>query len=336
MTTKNYSKTKLSHKVIKFWLKNEFKISRGSKKLIKIVDIQLIQGHIVGKGECIPYDRYEEKLRDILKYLKENNQKILTKIKQGKIDTIPYLSLQNALSTALIDIECQKKKRSFIKNNNIPLRFSTAVTVSIFGIKRTKAVLKKLTNVETIKIKLNQSEVFEKLELIQSICKNSKIIIDANESWSSKFLKNNISNLEKFNIILIEQPFPKGKDFLLKYIKSKIKFCADETFHLKNKNLLKNIKYYQCVNLKLDKFGTHHEIIKYITIIKKLNKKIMLGCMVSSSLSILPALRYFKYSDFIDLDGAVFLEKDRYKGIVYKNGVAEVNPNFNWGKKKGL
>ena len=88
------------------------------------------------------------------------------------------------------------------------------------------------------------------------------------------------------------------------------------------------------MNLKLDKFGTHEEILKHIHIAKNAKKKIMLGCMVSSSLSLYPALRYFKYCDYLDLDGAYFLKKDRSNGIVYKNGLAKLNFNFEWGKKK--
>ena len=108
----------------------------------------------------------------------------------------------------------------------------------------------------------------------------------------------------------------------------------DETFHLKNKTINNDIKFYQCVNLKLDKFGTHEQIIKYIKTAKKLKKKLLLGCMVSSSLSLYPALRYFKYCDYFDLDGAYFLKKDRAGGIIYKNGTASLRPDFIWGKKK--
>ena len=118
--------------------------------------------------------------------------------------------------------------------------------------------------------------MISKLSLIKEICPKSKIIIDANESWSKAFLQANIKKLEQFNILFIEQPFRQGDDHYLKNIKSKIDFCADESFHIKNENLIKNIQHYTYVNLKLDKFGTHQEILKYIAIAKKLKKKIYL------------------------------------------------------------
>jgi len=233
-------------------------------------------------------------------------------------------------------MELKNNKIDFLKSNQIKKSFTTSITIPIFNLKKTEKILKKFTKTKIIKIKLDQNEVIPKLSLITLICPKSSIIIDANESWDKKFIEENIKTLENFNILLIEQPFPKGKDHYLKNISSKLKFCADESFHLKNKNLKNSIKHYQCVNLKLDKFGTHEEILKHIHIAKKAKKKIMLGCMVSSSLSLYPALRYFKYCDYLDLDGAYFLKKDRSSGIVYKNGLAKLNFNFEWGKKKGL
>jgi L-alanine-DL-glutamate epimerase and related enzymes of enolase superfamily len=54
------------------------------------------------------------------------------------------------------------------------------------------------------------------LSLIRTVCPKSQIIIDANESWDQQFFKNNVKILEQFNILLIEQPFPRGKDHYLK------------------------------------------------------------------------------------------------------------------------
>ena len=124
-----------------------------------------------------------------------------------------------------------------------------------------------------------------------------------------------------------------GLDYKLKNIKTKILFCADESFHIKNKN--KILKYYQVINLKLDKFGGLSKSLEIIKFLKKKNKKILLGCMVSSSLSIIPVLSIAKYCDFLDLDGAYFLKKDFKNGIAYKDGNLLLNKNFISLNKKG-
>ena len=46
----------------------------------------------------------------------------------------------------------------------------------------------------------------------------------------------------------------------------------------------------------------------------------MVGCMVSSSLSILPAFYLAQEADYVDLDGAMFLKDDPYDLMVYENG----------------
>lgn len=334
MTIKNFSKIKLNFKIKTFKLKDEFKISRVSKKIIKVIDISLKDGVNSAIAECVPYQRYNEKLDDILKYLRMNKDKLEKIIIDNRLEAIPFLSLQNTLSTSILSLKQKKRKVNFFTSNKIKKKIVTSITIPIFDLKKTKKILKKFTKTKIIKIKLNQKEVIDKLILIKEICPKSKIIIDANESWSKPFLQTNIKKLEQFNILFIEQPFPQGKDHYLKNIKSKINFCADESFHIKNKNLIKNIQHYNYVNLKLDKFGTHENILKYIAIAKKLKKKIMLGCMVSSSLSIYPALRYFNNCSYHDLDGAYFLKKDRLRGITYRDGLAKINFKFYQPKKK--
>ena len=142
-----------------------------------------------------------------------------------------------------------------------------------------------------------------------------------------------LGNFKELNVIIIEQPFKYGLDHKLKNIKTKILFCADESFHIKNKN--KILKYYQVVNVKLDKFGGLNKSLEIIKFLKRKNKKILLGCMVSSSLSIVPALTIAKYCTFLDLDGAYFLKKDFKNGVSYKNGNLILNKDFVWLNKKG-
>lgn len=75
MTMKNLRQIQLNYKTKVFKLKDEFKISRISKKIVAVIEIYLKVDSIYGLGECIPYPRYNERLEDILIYLKKINQK---------------------------------------------------------------------------------------------------------------------------------------------------------------------------------------------------------------------------------------------------------------------
>ncbi len=312
----------------KFFLKDSFRISRDSKKFIKTIIIKLTKSNRSGFSECVPYKRYGENQKKIFTYLKNNKYKIIQLIKQNRFEKIKYLSLRNALELAF--------KHLNIKNNNkyyLKKKYITSITIPIFNQKKLEKIIHKFRDVNFIKVKVNKNNILKTIKFISEKCPKSKIIVDANEGLNLILLKKIIKNLEKLNVIIIEQPFKYGLDYQLKNIKTKILFCADESFHIKNKN--KILKYYQVVNIKLDKFGGLDKSLEIIKFLKRKNKIILLGCMVSSSLSIVPALTIAKYCKFLDLDGAYFLKKDFKNGISYKKGNLILNKNFIWLNKKG-
>lgn len=312
----------------KFFLKDSFRISRENKTFIKTIIIKLTENDRSGFAECVPYKRYGETQKKIFSYLKNNQYKIAQLTRQNKFEEIKYLSLRTALELA-------SKHLNSKKNNHYNLRkkYLTSITIPIFNQDKLNKIIHKFKNVRLIKVKVNKNNILKTIKFINKKCPKSKIIIDANEGMNFPLLKKIINDLEKLNVIIIEQPFKYGLDYKLKNIKTKILFCADESFHIKNKSNI--LKYYQVINLKLDKFGGLNKSLKIINFLKKKNKKILLGCMVSSSLSIVPALTIAKYCTFLDLDGAYFLKKDFKNGIFYKNSNLIVNKNFVWLNKKG-
>ena len=312
----------------KFFLKDSFRISRENKTFVKTIIIKLTENDRSGFAECVPYKRYGETQKKIFSYLKNNQHEIERLTRQNKFEEIKYLSLRTALELA-------SKHLNSKKNNHYNLRkkYLTSITIPIFNQDKLNKIIHKFKNVRLIKVKVNKNNILKTIKFINKKCPKSKIIIDANEGMNFPLLKKIINDLEKLNVIIIEQPFKYGLDYKLKNIKTKILFCADESFHIKNKSNI--LKYYQVINLKLDKFGGLNKSLKIIKFLKKKNKKILLGCMVSSSLSIVPALTIAKYCTFLDLDGAYFLKKDFKNGIFYKNSNLIVNKNFVWLNKKG-
>jgi L-alanine-DL-glutamate epimerase-like enolase superfamily enzyme len=312
----------------KFFLKDSFRISRENKTFVKTIIIKLTENDRSGFAECVPYKRYGETQKKIFSYLKNNQHEIERLTRQNRFEEIKYLSLRAALELA-------SKHLNIKKNNqyNLKKKYLTSITIPIFNQDKLNKIVRKFKDVKLIKVKVNKNNILKTIKFINKKCPKSKIIIDANEGMNFPLLKKIINDLEKLNVIIIEQPFKYGLDYKLKNIKTKILFCADESFHIKNKNNI--LKYYQVINIKLDKFGGLNKSLKIIKFLKKKNKKILLGCMVSSSLSIVPALTIAKYCTFLDLDGAYFLKKDFKNGIFYKNSNLIVNKNFVWLNKKG-
>jgi len=312
----------------KFFLKDSFRISRENKKFIKTIIIKLTENDRSGFAECIPYKRYNETQKKIFSYLKNNEYEITKLTRQNRFEEIKYLSLRTALELAFKHLNIKKNKKY-----NLRKKYLTSITIPIFNQQKLEKIIHKFKDINLIKVKVNKDNILKTIKFINKKCPNSKIIIDANEGLNFVLLKKIIKDLEKLNVIIIEQPFKYGLDYKLKNIKTKILFCADESFHIKNKN--KVLKYYQVANVKLDKFGGLNKSLEIIKFLKRKNKKILLGCMVSSSLSIVPALTIAKYCTFLDLDGAYFLKKDFKNGVYYENGNLILNKDFVWLNKKG-
>jgi len=74
------------------------------------------------------------------------------------------------------------------------------------------------------------------------------------------------------------------------------------------------------VNVKLDKAGGILEAHRMIQIAKSLGLKTMLGCMVSSSVSVTAAAHLSPLVNYADLDGNLLIANDPYTGVLVEKG----------------
>ena len=91
---------------------------------------------------------------------------------------------------------------------------------------------------------------------------------------------------------------------------SAVRLCADESCHTRA-DLPRIVGRYSHINVKLDKAGGLTEALALAQEATAAGLKLMIGCMVSTSLSIAPAMLLARFAEFVDLDGALLLERDR-------------------------
>ncbi len=113
---------------------------------------------------------------------------------------------------------------------------------------------------------------------------------------------------------LIEQPLKAGEDEALLGFKSPVPLCADESCHTRA-DLPRIVGRYSHINIKLDKAGGLTEAVALAREASAAGLKLMIGCMVSTSLSIAPAMLLTPLAEFVDLDGALLLERDRVPSL---------------------
>jgi L-alanine-DL-glutamate epimerase-like enolase superfamily enzyme len=85
------------------------------------------------------------------------------------------------------------------------------------------------------------------------------------------------------------------------------------------------------VNIKLDKTGGLTEALEMAAEARRLGMKIMVGCMVATSLSMAPALIVAQQADWVDLDGPLLLARDRDHGLRYDDSLIYPPDSSLWG-----
>ena len=106
--------------------------------------------------------------------------------------------------------------------------------------------------------------------------------------------------------------------------------CADESFHGID-DLDRLAPLYDAVNVKLDKTGGLTAALAVSAEARRLGFRIMVGCMVGTSLAMAPALVLARDADFVDLDGPLLLARDREPGLRYEGSLVYPPPPALWG-----
>jgi L-Ala-D/L-Glu epimerase len=145
--------------------------------------------------------------------------------------------------------------------------------------------------------------------------------VDANQGYSIEGLQPLIEALLPLNVSLIEQPLKRGREADLQNFKCPIPIAADESV-LSLRELPNLVGRFDVVNIKLDKCGGLTEGLAMARQAQTLGLKVMVGNMVGTSLAMAPAFVLGQLCDVVDLDGPIFLSRDRSPSMTYTDGKA--------------
>jgi L-alanine-DL-glutamate epimerase-like enolase superfamily enzyme len=136
--------------------------------------------------------------------------------------------------------------------------------------------------------------------------------------------------LERLRVELIEQPFPASSDNFLENLDRPIPVCADESCHT-TADLPRLKDRYEMINVKLDKTGGLTEALRLCERARESGFKLLIGCMVGTSLGMAPARLLASAAEYVDLDGPLLLADDCHHPLVYENGRIGLPPRQLWG-----
>ena len=144
---------------------------------------------------------------------------------------------------------------------------------------------------------------------------NARLIVDPNESWTLDILRAMQPALKKCAVGLLEQPLPADADDGLQGFSGAVPICADESCHVAA-DLPRLRERYQAINIKLDKTGGLTEAWRLLHAARAQGFRLMVGCMVGSSLGIAPALEVARAAEYAaDTDWQTCGNGQLYAGV---------------------
>lgn len=299
----------------RFRLAQTFTISRGSKTEAQVLTVRITRGGHTGRGECVPYARYGETPDSTRAQIEALPEGIGRRDLQA---ALPPGAARNAVDCALWDLEAKQAGHRVwhLAGLAAPGPVVTAYTLSLDLPEAMRLAATANAHRPVLKIKLGTPDDMPRLEAVRAGAPRARILIDANEGWTPEVYTDLAPHLLRLGVELVEQPLPAGQDDMLAEIARPLPVCADESC-FDRQSLAGLRRKYDVVNLKLDKTGGLTEALATRDLARAMGFRVMVGCMVGTSLAMAPAVLLAQGADWTDLDGPLLLAEDRDTPLPY-------------------
>jgi L-Ala-D/L-Glu epimerase len=310
-------------------LTTPFRISRGVQSISPGVIVEVNSDDYTGYGEASPSEYYGESVETVFACVTMfagnlGDDPFAIEDIMLRLDKIIGLnpSAKAAVDMALHDI--------MGKMLNVPLykllglnpartpRTSFTIGIDTPAQMAKKALLAK--NYPILKIKVGTRHDLEILKAIREVS-SATIRVDANAAWTPKEAIKTINALAPYNVEFVEQPVAARDLAGLKLIRDNVPvpIIADES-SVTCEDIPRIADGVDGINIKLMKCGGIRHALKMIHIARAHNLRVMLGCMIESSLAITAAAHLTPLVDYADLDGNLLIDNDPYLGVTVENG----------------
>lgn len=173
---------------------------------------------------------------------------------------------------------------------------------------------------DALKVKVGTPTDWETLAFIRESF-SGPLLLDANEAWTIEEAPQRMAALQMFRPTMIEQPLKRADWRRLGELRGAgaAPLFVDESCE-RPADVVRLHGLVDGINIKLNKCGGIREALWMIALARGLGLQVMLGCFVSSSLAIAPALAIASLVDYADLDGHLLLAEDPFQGIERDGG----------------
>jgi L-alanine-DL-glutamate epimerase-like enolase superfamily enzyme len=317
-------------------LRHMWTISRNSSDFKDNVFVRLERDGLVGWGEAAPNVRYHQSAEQTIAAIETARPLI----EAG--DWRQYVDLRAQWERAIPDQSCACAALDIAildwvgRKLNVPLyrlfgldAGKTPVTTFSIGIDTPEVIKEKVQEAKdfsVLKIKVGAENDAQIIAAVRAVT-DRPLRVDANEGWRDKEQAlEKIQWLQKMGVELIEQPLPAAMIEETAWLRERvdIPIIADEAVKRAG-DIPRLAEAYDGINIKLMKAGGIQEAMGMIRMARALGLKIMLGCMIESSVAIAAAVHISPLVDYADLDGNLLISNDPFTGVGVKEGKLILN-----------
>lgn len=311
-------------------LTTPFRIARGEQTHARNVLTQIATEEAVGLGEAAPSGYYGERresvfmaLDEFTDYLGDDASRIEDIMEELDRRLHGHAAAKASVDMALFDILGKRLGAPVyellgLNPDRAPVTsFTIGIDEPAVMAKQAAAAAKQYP---TLKIKVGTGRDVEIVRAIRGAT-DATLRVDANSAWTAKEALRLIRDLEPFGLEFVEQPLPAGDIEGLRYVREHVSLpiIADESC-VTLEDVPRMVGVVDGINIKLMKCGGIHHALKMIHTARAHHLKIMLGCMIESSLAITAAAHLSPLVDYADLDGHLLISDDPFEGVRVEQG----------------
>jgi len=202
----------------------------------------------------------------------------------------------------------------------------TSFTIGIDDMDTIARKVREAEEYPILKIKVGTPDDETLLRTVRAAAPDKVLRVDANCGWTPENAIDRMRMVAGFRVEFIEQPIPAGNLEAVAVLRnaSVAPLFADED-SVGEADVVRCAGKYDGINIKLSKCGGIRPALRMIHAARALGLKIMLGCMVETSVGIAAAAQIAPLVDYVDLDGHLLLADDPFEGIGGARGILTLN-----------
>ena len=311
-----------------------FRISGHVFEVSPVTVVTLTRGDACGRGEAAGVYYTDDTPAKILQTLEHLRDVLEDGVSRQQLrNALPSGGARNAVDCAMWELEARMagvpawQLAGLEKPRPLLTTFTVGADEPAVMAQRARAY----THARAIKLKLT-GEVeldIERLCAVRRARPEAWIGVDANQGYVPATLSRLLPALVDEGVSLLEQPCRRNHESELDGVDRTVPIAADESI-LDLDELEQRAHRFDVINIKLDKCGGLTEGLMMARRARELGKRVMVGNMVGTSLAMAPAFLLGQLCDIVDLDGPLFLLRDRTPGVVYADGHVDC-PDTVWG-----